>query len=350
MKLIRYKHFITALIGLGITHSANAHVRWFAPEDLEPLTLPSDSVAMWLSLLVLTVVGATLALRIIAYRIDWLNALFVSEPNFPYKWLWYLLLGLINVFMVSNLLYGDFLAPNLLLPLDAITWGVVIQAIVLIIMPWSVSLVGLLLILVAAGIVAIFPLPIALDYVFEFASVGLALLCAGPTLNKNDKRMLHKLKLNAEKTKAIGIDFLRIGLGIQLLELAVQNKLMRPEAALWFIDRNSIYNFFPTIGFEQVSNLHFVYFVGISETVLGLMLIINLARRAVLAALLCAFSATAILSGGHELTGHLPIVGVVLVLLAETSRPNSLMSHTHLFPLTKKIFSAKFRGTTQAAA
>ena len=322
MKNIHIRTTLQLLIILFFYYSssASAHVRWFAPEGLPPLTIPRDTTTMMLSIFVCVVVFLIISLRLLAYKIKWLNALFISEPSFPYKWLWYLLLGFINIFIVSNLLYGDFIAPNLSLPIEAVRLGVVLQAFVVILMPWSVSLVGVLFILIATIICMVFPFSVALDYLFEFISIGLALIFAGPSLNKNDRAILHKLKFNIEKSRAISVDFLRIGLGLQLIELAVQNKLMTPEAALWFINENSFYNFFQLIGINQVTNLHFVYFIGVSETVLGIMLLINFARRAALLALLIAFSSTALFSGGHELTGHLPIVGVILVLLTETSR------------------------------
>lgn len=324
IKLNLWIKWSVALTALCLTSAAFGHVRWFAPEGLAPVELPKDGVTFVLVALVFGVVMAALGARVLANRVAWLHVLLVAEPSFPYRWLWYLLLCLINLFLISNLLYGDFIAPNLILPLDAVVWGVVAQAMMVIIMPWSVSVVGILLVLVAVTLPVLFPFPVALDYVFEFVSIGFALVLVGPSLSRFDRKMSMRFRFDPDAIREWSVIVLRIGLGAQLFELAVQNKLIRPEAALWFIEENPVYNFFPAIGLEQVTDLHFVFFVGISEVVLGLMLILNLARRTVLAMLLIAFATTAALSGGHELTGHLPIVGVVLVLLAEMPREDKM--------------------------
>ena len=305
----------------------SAHVRWFAPTDLPPVELPHDSTCLGLFLLIFAAVVTALGIRYYATKQPFLGRILFDAPPFPYRWLWYLLLGFINLFMIINLLYGEFLAPNLTLPLDAVVWGVIIQAAVLVVMPWSVSLVGVSLTFVAILLFSMFPYTIALDYVFEFAGVGLALILVGPSLNKNDHKLADRLHLDADELHYYAVHVLRFALGAQLLELAVQNKLMNPESALWFIENNPFYNFFPAIGLPQVTHLHFVLFVGLSETILGIMLILNISRRPVLLMLLLAFTATAILSGGHELTGHIPIMGVILVLLAEPAYSKNPFAH-----------------------
>ena len=300
-----------------IPQVAWSHVRWFAPTDLPPVNLPSDSISTALIQLVLSVVIFTVALRCLVNRLSLLRIFFLGEFPFAYRWLWYLLLGLINLFMLINLLFGEFLAPNLVLPLDALILGVIAQAAIVIVMPWSVSLVGVLIIIVTALLFVTFPSNIVIDYVFEFAGIGLALILVGPSLNKNDAFFAQTQKWDNDFMHRLGVHVLRISLGIQLIELALHNKLLNPESALWFIEHSPFYNFFPALGFPSVTNLHFVLFVGISELALGALLVINIACRAALIALMTAFTLTAILSGAHELTGHIPIFGVMFILFAE---------------------------------
>ncbi len=309
---------LALLIWASIYSSAAiSHVRWFAPQNLEPISFSYDYVLLTLTTFVLCCLVIAVYIQFFLARLNVVNKLMFSAPPFPYKWLWYLLLGLINLFMIINLLYGEFLAPNLVLPLEAIVWGVIVQAAIVIVMPWSVSLVGFFITILTGLLFSMFPPEIVLDYVFEFAGIGIALILVGPSLNKNDQRIATFLRLDSNRIRRDGLIVLRLALGAQLIELAVQNKLMRPESALWFIENNSFYNFFPTIGLSQVSNLHFVYFVGISELVLGILLIFNVSRRLVLVTTALAFIMTGFISGGHELTGHIPIFGVILVLLAE---------------------------------
>jgi hypothetical protein len=113
------------------------------------------------------------------------------------------------------------------------------------------------------------------------------------------------------------VRILRIGIGLQLVVLALTEKLINPGLGLVFIEMYPFYNFFPLLGLEQVSNLHFVYFIGIAELVLGGMLALGIACRIVLTALAAAFTTTAIIHGVHEILGHLPIFAAAVILLLE---------------------------------
>ena len=303
-------------------------MRWFAPADLEPIRLPEDFTAAMLCLAISICGLLALAVHLAGRYITWLGNLLFGEPNIPYRWLWYLLLGLVNVFLICNLLFGVFLAPNLTLPLHMVMTGVILQAAVVVVMPWSIGLAGLLIFAVSFLLFALFPMHISLDYFFEFAGLGLALLLVSPSLNHNDRKIAQRLGLNCEKAREDGVMALRIALGAQLIELALQNKIMAPQAALWFVEQNPFYNFFPALGFESVSNLHFVLFIGLSEAILGLLLMFNIIHRIILIMLMGAFAITGMLSGGHELTGHIPILGVVLVLLAEPRANRIKRYHT----------------------
>jgi len=114
-------------------------------------------------------------------------------------------------------------------------------------------------------------------------------------------------------------------MGLQLVILALVEKLVQPGLGLVFVEMYPFYNFFPALGLDQISNLHFVYFIGICEFTLGAMLMFGIASRLVLVTLAAAFTTTAIIHGVHEILGHLPIFAAAVVLLFEcVNEPKSV--------------------------
>jgi hypothetical protein len=151
--------------------------------------------------------------------------------------------------------------------------------------------------------------------VFELGAIGIFMVLNGPVISRVDQWFFPLNK--SEQCWRLSVRILRIGIGLQLVILALTEKLIAPGLGLAFIEMYPFYNFFLAIGLDQVSNLHFVYFIGISELVLGGMLMLGIASRVVLAALAAAFTTTAIIHGLHEILGHLPIFAAALILLLE---------------------------------
>ncbi|WP_064607785.1 hypothetical protein [Photobacterium sp. J15] len=309
-------------IALCLSSNCFAHVRWFIADGTNPeTTLPYDTVS-------LAIVFATISLLLFATTVSYLPLLpnrlktGLTHPVISdYPWMWYLLILVINCYLAVNLLMGEFLAPNLYLSPQVAIYGVLIQAAAIVLMAVSVSLTGFAIVLTSLGLFVFFPFFIALDYVFEFLFVGLAMIFIGPSLNNNDNKFCISLGQHKKQWRSIAVNLIRIGLGLQLLELGIHNKLMLPGMALAFIDQNAYYNFFPLLNLPQVSNLHFVLFVGLSEAILGLLLITNLANRLIYGLLLMIFMLTFLLSGTEELVGHMPIFTVLLILFLEAGGP-----------------------------
>ena len=85
--------------------------------------------------------------------------------------------------------------------------------------------------------------------------------------------------------------------------------------------------------FEHFSNLHFVFAAGAAEVALGLLLIVNVASR--LASLILAgmFAVSSVVFGMTEAIGHLPILGVSLLLAlhgSEQARLPALLANWRL--------------------
>ncbi|MCW8331414.1 hypothetical protein MD588_21710 [Photobacterium sp. SDRW27] len=319
-----------ACIGLlGFSHSSYAHVRWFIPDGTNPdVRLPFDTIALVLTITTLSLfVFATLFSRVPILprplKVGLTQTVITSHP-----WMWYFLVLIINCYLAVNLLQGEFLAPNLYLSPQFALYGVIIQAAAIVVMAVSVSLTGIAIVLTSLALLLFFPIFIALDYLFEFLFVGLSLFFIGPSLNRNDYQLCKSWGQDKNQWRKIAVNLIRIGLGLQLLELGVHNKLMLPGMALAFINQNEYYNFFPLLNLPQVSNLHFVLFVGISETIIGLLLIANLANRIIYGLLLAIFTTTFLLSGIEELVGHMPIFTIIFILFLEAGKQTDSTTNT----------------------
>ena len=113
---------------------------------------------------------------------------------------------------------------------------------------------------------------------------------------------------------------LRIGLGLQLVVLAVHNKLYEPAATYFFLSEYPYYNFPQYLGWTEFTHLHFALAAGVFEAAFGIMLVLGLATRYVLLVVSFFFVSTGIISGFEEVMGHLPIFGVIAVLFVAAAR------------------------------
>lgn len=319
------------LLGIGLIllpQGALAHVRWFVSDVQEPVSLPADEKSFWLVLGAALFLVLSRSLQNHAAKSDrlshWLNGHWVSS-----LWPWQCLRACIVAMLVGNLVLGDCFAPNLVF--DQAHWAVCVYqgvlALALIVSPLVFSLLAI------AGLLALpwaVGLELSVDYWFEFLALALVMLWLAPNLSALDKRLVragprllnfyNRIFINCQRlagasmtTQALSL--LRVGIGVQLLVLAVHNKLLNPELALAFINQNSFYNFMPLLGFERFCNLHFVLAAGIAEACFGIALIMNWSTRVIMIFVGGAFLTTSILTGLHELVGHLPFLGVTAVLL-----------------------------------
>lgn len=114
-----------------------------------------------------------------------------------------------------------------------------------------------------------------------------------------------------------------IGLGLQLVVLAIHNKLYEPAATYFFLSEHPYYNFPQYLGWTEFTHLHFSLAAGVFEAAFGIMLMLGLATRYVLLVVSFFFVSTGIISGLEEVMGHLPIFGVIAVLFVAGDRRSS---------------------------
>ena len=103
-------------------------------------------------------------------------------------------------------------------------------------------------------------------------------------------------------------------MGLQLVVLAVHNKLLNPDLGLSFLQLHPEFNFMQLLGISAFEGIHFVLAAGLAETSFGVLLIFNIATRFVATCVLGIFTLTSIVMGLHELLGHLPVLAAMFVV------------------------------------
>ncbi len=307
---------------LSISPSVHPHVRWF----IEGKSVPDVSFSIDM-INILTLIAAAGLVTVSWFFHKSKSNLLSTLLNKPLVWPcqldWYLMVLLLNLTLVTNLMMGDFIAPNLLIHPQWIMLGIIIQFAAILVSAISISITGIALILVGIGLPLFFPTASGFDYFFEVTGVGLAYLLIGPCINRVDRKLHHHFDFlkcyNLSQLIHGAISVIRIALGLQLMALAIHNKLIQPGAALVFLQEYPFYNFMQLSGFSSFSHLNFVFAAGVFELVLGALLVAGWAPRFIALCLSIIFITTTLVSGLPEVFGHLPIFGVLIIILSAGS-------------------------------
>ncbi len=116
---------------------------------------------------------------------------------------------------------------------------------------------------------------------------------------------------------------LRVATGVGIVVLAFTEKLWNVPMGVEFLSRYPL-NFFPAIGFEGVTDAQFIVIAGIVELTFGLLLLTGAFVRLMTLILWVPFNLTLPFLGWRELVGHLPIYGIMaLIVLWEEVRPRA---------------------------
>lgn len=303
----------------AICQPAYSHLRWFVEDSSSGANATFSFDIYTVGILVGAGIFLALALlvdahpraRALARRMRLANVVTGESA-------WRTIAVLSGVMLLANAASDAFLAPNLVLDPPLIMLGRIAQIVL------GVLLISQLT-FVVCGVVAIvafllgatqFPPMLMLDYVFEFAALGLGLIFIGPSINKLDRAIVGRFTANHESLRALAVPTLRIGLGLALMVLAVHNKFLNPNLGLAFQEEHA-FNFMPWLGFEGFSNLHFVLAAGVAEFMFGLMLVTGVATRFISLSVGAFFLTTLIILGPIELVGHAPIIGIIMLLIIE---------------------------------
>lgn len=299
--------------------SAHAHVRWFAgPETARAsVDFPADLTTT------LILVGAVLFAALAAgiQRVAWPRGLreWVARVHqVPTGTEWRLVAFLTGIMFLANSTMRVFLAPNLPLHGEGlVTAALAAQAVlgVFLLSQISFAICGMLILITTFVTALLVPPTLFMNYFFEFVALGVALLLVGPALSPVDQDVFRRLGLDARPHGHLALPILRVGLGVTLVILALDEKLLHPGLSLAFLEEHPL-NFMLWLGFEDFSDLHFVLAAGVAELVFGVLLVAGVATRFVTAVLSVFFVLSLLALGPVELVGHAPLFGIAFLFIS----------------------------------
>jgi len=123
---------------------------------------------------------------------------------------------------------------------------------------------------------------------------------------------------------ARAIMVLRIMSGISFLSLGLIDKIWTPELGLAFLQEYPQFNVLRLAGVEWATDDVFVLLAGIVETTIGALLISGRLTRIVILGMWLPFNLTVPFLPPVEMLGHLPIFGIMYLLLVHGSGSPSI--------------------------
>lgn len=291
---------------------ALAHTRWFAESELRP-HITTESLMLYLA------VWAGIAFIVVALGIYFerrgmfqLSFLHPSRDHaYPRAAATFSMIA--GAFFLIAGTHGYFFSPNL-----TIASGVPYALIVLQILIGFALLAGVYARLAALALALLWLAGFAVSgalSMFENAWVfGAALFIF---IMGSDYFSLVPLRTLAHLTRRFhdyALPLLRIGAGTTLLVLGFSEKILRPEFGINFLAQYD-WNFMQLLGFEWYSDYLFTISAGAVEALFGLIFILGIMTRLNALVVLFVFSIPLFILGPVELSGHLPHLGAIALLL-----------------------------------
>lgn len=299
---------LTILLGLPLL--ASAHVKWFVREDTEHLvqvslfSLAEPGVQIWLGI---TLICITMALLMEHYLPSPPEKLVTFSQNYRQQAL-HLLQVLVGLALLLTAVKGAILAPHLS---EESLFGLLLRFVqggigVLFIANRAVRLGALLMVILFLASTGLFGFITSLEY-FNFLGIALFLLL----------QSAHDVR-----SRSYALPVLRIHLGIALGVLAWTEKLIDPNLAIRFLEKNQI-NFMKALGENIFTDRIFVLCAGCTELIFAIIFTLGLITRIntlALAGFLVSSNLYFFLVGKTdeaflELTGHLPLIAVAIILI-----------------------------------
>lgn len=297
----------SALAMCMVATGATAHVNWFVQGDAQPLENISVTDPVFL-------VWTGAAALMVLFSV-WVDGK-LPTPRIAETKLRHDFMEILRVFTGMSFLLtayeGSLVAPHKVA--DG-TFGLVLvvtQALIgimLIANRW-IKTAAIMMLVLHAGVAIKFGLFPALEYAII---VGIAFFLLLNAIEDEARR---------DKFKPYSVDALRIWTGISLVALAVGEKLGPSALGQVFVGQYQ-WNFMQALGFDFFDDRLFVLSAGMVEAVIGVVLILGTTVRLAVLALsvtMAISNVVFIIQGNNEAAlvefiGHMPIIGVALLLL-----------------------------------
>ncbi len=311
-----WRKLIWLVVVAALPAPAAAHVRWFVPEWMRLLPPDFGLIFGWPTL---AVVVASLALFAILRLVERV----VGSPHWPNPPLLAYMepcaTALLAVHTGISLVWFAYqrslFVPQLVLPPNLVGWllvGLQIFVAFTFITGFFDRAGAVLLILTFLLGFLVFP-PVALLDQLHYVGIAVALFVLGRTVPP--EWVARKLAwLPQYETQAVVA--LRILTGLSLVMAAFNEKLLAPELGRAFLADYPHFNLMRSVfGLEWFTDDLFIAAAGITEATIGVLLITGVLTRVVILGMWVPFNLTVPLLPPVELLGHLPIFGIMYVLL-----------------------------------
>jgi hypothetical protein len=300
---------------IAMPASASAHVKWFHDEDHG---LQTELILSWNTVALILAAGFALGglyvlQRIIGDRywphIRFLDKMAIGAPT--------LLAVQAAITLIHAAVQPSLFAPNMALSVTIV--GLTFAAIQILIALSFITGVGdwaaaiALIILGPIGIL-LFPL---IDIVEQllWAGIGIFVLMTGRfAVYPEHARPWFRQRGDFWGLRAV--TWMRVLTGLSFIALGLGEKLWNMEMAVGFLDDNPELNFISTyLGLEWFDNELFAFSAGLTEAVIGVLLLSGILTRVVILGMWLPFNLGLPFLPPQELLGHLPIFGIMYVLL-----------------------------------
>jgi len=299
---------LTILLGLPLF--ASAHVKWFVREDSRHLvqasqfSLAEPLVLIWVGIILVCLTTALLMER---YLPNPPGMLVTFAQNHRQQAL-HLFQVLVGLALLLTAVKGAILAPHLS---EESLFGLLLRFIqggigVLFIANIAVRAGGVLMVVLFLASTGLFGFITSLEY-FNFLGIALFLLLQSTPDHRG---------------RSYALPVLRIHTGIALGVLAWTEKLIDPNLAILFLEKNQI-NFMQALGLHLFTDRVFVLCAGCTELIFSIIFILGLITRintSALAGFLVSSNLYFFIVGKTdeafmELSGHLPLIAVAILLI-----------------------------------
>jgi uncharacterized membrane protein YphA (DoxX/SURF4 family) len=321
--VLRYIGVLWIAVACLVPATALAHEKWFVEQEKYPLE--TGAILSWRTALglgvALLVVGAAYGIERLLQRAtlsrELSNRLAEAEDRLLRLYDWVpLVLGIhVAVPLLVTGVQLEFLAPNLELAPDGLG-GLLALLQIVVALAFIYGALTRYGALVLVGLVLVGGVIFGVENVAEHVVyVGIAAFFY--ILGRGPFSVDGLLGISRPRDPALtpyAVPALRIGLGASIAVLGFTEKLWNLPMGLAFLERYP-FNFFPAIGLPMITNEVFIIMAGVVEVTAGLLLISGWLTRVAILVLWLPFNFTLPLLGWQELVGHLPIYGIMVVLL-----------------------------------
>jgi hypothetical protein len=300
---------------LGLPATGSAHVKWFHDEDH---ALQTDLILSWNTGAVILASGAALTglyllQRLIGDRywphVRFLDRMAIGAPT--------LLAVQAAITLIHAAVQPALFAPNMALGVTFV--GLTFATIQILIALSFITGVGdwaAAIALIILGPIGIFLFPI-MD-IFEqllWAGIGVFVLMTG-RFAVYPEHARAWFQRQSENWGIRAVTWMRVLTGISFIALGLGEKLWNMELAVGFLDENPELNFISNyLGIEWFDNELFAFSAGLTEATIGVLLVSGILTRVVILGMWLPFNLGLPFLPPQELLGHLPIFGIMYVLL-----------------------------------